>query len=112
MIDCNKCHRPDLKVADMVQDKSNARGHKSLCKSCKTAGKMAIPKINKDVFIPMSPVMSERQKRQFGGSMAYKPRVREEHEATGWLISKMAGTYVPEDWHTRPDGKHIKSLST
>ena len=112
MIECNKCNRTDLKMADMVKDKSIARGHKPLCKQCKAAAKRDIPKINKDVFIPMTTTISPRQRRNFGGDVYTGPRVRHPDEALPWSISKMAGVYVPEQANHRADNKHIKSFGT
>ena len=103
MIECNKCNRTDLKIADMVKDKSIARGHKPLCKKCKAAEKLATPAAE----------LSPRQRRNFGGQAYTGPRVRHPDEALPWSINKMSGVYVvPADNHRNDGNKHIPSRGT
>ncbi len=117
MAECKRCNRTDLEIKDMVKDVGRPSKIRALCLKCKQADaadlKMKIPKVNKDVFLPMTTMISPRQRRNLGAAVYTGPRVRDENEALPWSINKMAGTYVPEPGHHRNDGlKHIKSLAT
>lgn len=107
MIDCRRCHRPDLKTTDMVQDKSSVRGHKTLCKVCKQADKVA-PRPLEKLALKMSQALTPSQRKSIGVGV-YTARIREPNEATGVLIIP-SGTYRTPPQHQRNDGlKHIPS---